>query len=122
MNLRSGAITLNFNAKAKPRRRQEIGEMEENTQKMLNELKSEITDQISDFRTYFQELQVEIKKTSMHYKTADAEERLNQVEERDEAMAAGSGGGGGAEALPSGERVIFKKCIKNIFAQFINSL
>lgn len=58
----------------------------------------------------------------MHYKTADAEERINKVEERDEAIAAGSGGAGGAAALPSGKRVIFKKCIKNIFAQFINSL
>lgn len=62
MNLRSGAVTLNFSAKAKPRRRQEIGEMEENIQKMLNELKSEITGQIGDFRTDFQELRVEIKK------------------------------------------------------------
>lgn len=36
--------------------------MEENIQKMLNELKSEITGQIGDFRTDFQELRVEIKK------------------------------------------------------------
>ena len=38
------------------------------------------------------------------------------------SITAGSGGAGGAAATPSGERVIFKKCIKNIFAQFINSL
>ena len=37
-------------------------------------------------------------------------------------MAAGSGGAGGAAAPPSGKRDIFKKCIKNIFPQFINSL
>lgn len=53
---------LNVSAKTKLKRRQDIHTMEENIQKMLNELKSEITGQIGDSRTNFQEFRAEIKR------------------------------------------------------------